>query len=142
MRALVVTPGSGSGLTTQDVPDPVPAPNEALVEVRHSSLNYGDVSRTADAPAGSVLGWDASAGVLEPAADGSGPAPGQRVVTFGYSGAWATRRAVPAAEMAVVPESVDLAVAAALPVAGVTALRALRGAGPLLGKRVLVTGAS
>jgi NADPH:quinone reductase-like Zn-dependent oxidoreductase len=37
---------------------------------------------------------------------------------------------------------VDLADAAALPMAGMTALRTLRAAGPLLGRRVLITGAS
>ena len=41
-----------------------------------------------------------------------------------------------------VPPSVDLAQGAALPVAGVAALRSLRAAGAILGKRVLVTGAS
>jgi len=80
--------------------------------------------------------------VVKEAEDGSGPAVGQRVLTFGYAGAWAGLRAVPAEDLAVVPNGVDLAVAAALPVAGVTALRALRASGPLLGRRVLVTGAS
>jgi NADPH:quinone reductase-like Zn-dependent oxidoreductase len=42
----------------------------------------------------------------------------------------------------VLPDAVDHASAAALPVAGVTAVRALRRLGPLLGRRVLVTGAS
>lgn len=142
MRALVVTPGSPGGLKLDEVPDPVLAPNQVLVEVQYSSLNFGDVSSAPNAAVGSVPGWDASGVVVRPAADGSGPAAGERVVTFGYAGAWASRRAVPVAELAVVPESVDLAVAAALPVAGVTALRALRASGPLLGKRVLVTGAS
>lgn len=45
-------------------------------------------------------------------------------------------------ELAVLPDAVDTGTAAALPVAGVTALRALRGLGPLLGRRVLITGAS
>jgi hypothetical protein len=40
------------------------------------------------------------------------------------------------------PPSADLAEVAALPVAGLAALRALRAAGPVLGKRVLITGAS
>jgi NADPH:quinone reductase-like Zn-dependent oxidoreductase len=142
MRALVVTPGSPSGLVLAEAPDPVPAPNEALVEIRHSSLNFGDVSSAPNAEPGSVPGWDAAGVVVKAAEDGSGPAAGERVLTFGYAGAWAELRAVPAAELAVVPASVDLALAAALPVAGVTALRALRAAGPLLGKRVLVTGAS
>jgi NADPH2:quinone reductase len=142
MRALVVTPGSPSGLVLAEAPDPTPAPGEALVEIRHSSLNFGDVSSAPTAEPGSVPGWDAAGVVVKAAEDGSGPAAGERVLTFGYAGAWAELRAVPAAELAVVPASVDLAVAAALPVAGVTALRALRAAGPLLGKRVLVTGAS
>ncbi len=142
MQALVVSPGSPSGLVLGEAPDPVPARNEALVQVENSSLNFGDVSGAAGGKPGSVPGWDAAGVVLRAAEDGSGPAEGQRVVTFGYAGGWARLRAVPAEELAIVPESVDLGVAAALPVAGVTALRALRGAGPLLGRRVLVTGAS
>ncbi len=142
MRALVITPGSANGVTLGETPDPVPTSDQLLVEVRHSSLNFGDVGGAGAGTPGSVPGWDAAGVVLAPAADGSGPAAGARVLTFSYDGAWASRRAVPAAELAVVPESVDLAVAAAIPVAGVTALRALRAAGPLLGRRVLVTGAS
>ena len=46
------------------------------------------------------------------------------------------------ADLTVVPDGVDLGGAAALGAAGVTALRALRRLGPLLGRRVLVTGAS
>ena len=45
--------------------------------------------------------------------------------------------------MAPIPDGVDLAAAAALPMAGTTALGVVRhGGGPLLGARVLVTGAS
>lgn len=44
--------------------------------------------------------------------------------------------------MAEVPPAVDLAEAATLPVAGLAALRALRAAGPVLAKRVLITGAA
>ena len=44
--------------------------------------------------------------------------------------------------MAALPEGVSFEDAATLPVAGLTAVRALEVAGPLLGKRVLVTGAS
>lgn len=142
MRALVVTPGSKSGLVLGEAPDPAPGPNETLIEVASSSLNFGDVSGVPNAAPGSVPGWDAAGVVVKAAREGSGPAEGARVLSFGYSAAWAGLRAVPTAELAVVPESVDLGVAAALPVAGVTALRALRAAGPLIGRRVLVTGAS
>ncbi len=44
--------------------------------------------------------------------------------------------------MAVLPDSVSFAAAAALPVAGLTALNTLRHGAPLLGKRVLITGAA
>jgi len=57
-------------------------------------------------------------------------------------GAFADRAAVEVDALAEVPRSVDLSEAAALPVAGLAALRALRAVGPLLGRRVLITGAS
>ncbi|GAA5157602.1 zinc-binding dehydrogenase [Pseudonocardia eucalypti] len=143
MRALAVTPGSTYGLSWREVADPVPAPGEALIEVRNSSLNFGDLSSAPGGAPGTVPGWDAAGVVLAAAEDGSGPKAGDRVVSFSYAnGAWAAKRAVATADLAVVPEKVDLAVAAALPVAGVTALRALRVSGALLGRRVLITGAS
>ena len=80
--------------------------------------------------------------VLEAAADGGGPPAGARVVGFGPSGAWAQQRAMDTAELAVIPDGVDFATAAALPVVGVTALRAARTLGSVLGRTVLVTGAS
>ena len=57
-------------------------------------------------------------------------------------GGWAERVPVPVERLAVLPEGVGFAEAAALPIAGLTALRALRVGGSLLGKRVLVNGAS
>ncbi|MFD1932950.1 zinc-binding dehydrogenase [Nonomuraea mangrovi] len=139
MRALIFN----SDLTFGVVPDPVPAPSQALVEVAAVSLNFGEIAyRSADVRPGYVPGWDAAGVVVQAAADGSGPAVGTRVVTFGWSGAWAELRAVDTAELAVVPDSVDLGLAGALPVAGVAALQAVRRLGPLTGRRVLVTGAS
>src|SRR6266498_537853 len=90
---------------------------------------------------GGVLGSDAAGVVAHAAADGRGPAAGTRVVTLA-PGAFAERSAVEVGALAEVPPSVDLAEAAASPVAGVAALRALRAAGAVLGKRVLITGAS
>jgi NADPH:quinone reductase-like Zn-dependent oxidoreductase len=66
---------------------------------------------------------------------------GTRVTTFGRN-AWAELRAVDTSDLAPVPDSVDLGDASALPVAGVTALRALRALGSVKGRRVIVTGAS
>src|SRR3954452_3022828 len=126
-----------------EVRDPQPAPGEALVAVRAFSLNRGEVKRLPAHPRGTVPGWDV-AGVVERAApDGSGPPEGTRVVGLVNPGAWAEKAAVPTATLAPLPDGVSDAQAATLPVAGLTALYALELGGPgLLGRRVLVTGAS
>jgi NADPH:quinone reductase-like Zn-dependent oxidoreductase len=64
------------------------------------------------------------------------------VVALVDDGGWAQRAAVPTHRMAALPENVGFAHAATLPVAGLTALRTLRHGGPLIGRRVLITGAA
>ena len=143
MRAHVFDPRAPAGLRLGDTQDPVPGPSQALVRVGATSLNFADVAFLRDRKApGAVPGFDAAGVVVSAAVDGSGPPAGARVVTFGWSGGWAELRAVETTEVAVVPEEVDTGRAAAVPVAGVTALRALRRLGSLMGRRVLITGAS
>jgi NADPH:quinone reductase len=142
MHALLYDPGAPHDLRLGETADPVPRPSQALVAVHAVSLNFGEVAFISRRSPGDVPGWDAAGTVLEAAADGSGPPVGARVVTFGWSGAWSQRRAVDTGELAVLPGGVELAGAAALPVAGVTALRAVRRLGSMLGRRVLVTGTS
>jgi NADPH:quinone reductase-like Zn-dependent oxidoreductase len=67
---------------------------------------------------------------------------GSGVVGFLSEGAWAERVAVPAHRVGLVPGGVDPARAAGVPVAGLTAMRALRVGGMLAGSRVLVLGAT
>ena len=67
---------------------------------------------------------------------------GTRVVGLVNPGAWAQLVAVPTDVLAALPDGVSFAQAATLPVAGMTALLALRIGGRRLGRRVLVTGAS
>ncbi|MBE1589660.1 zinc-binding dehydrogenase [Nonomuraea angiospora] len=139
MRALVVGPGAEGRFA--EVPEPVPGPGQALVEVRQASVNFSDLRHMGRLPEGTVLGYDAAGVVLRAAEDGTGPREGARVAAFG-AGAWAERAAFDTGSIAVVPDGVDLVRAAALPMAGLTALRSLRAAGPAPGSRVLVTGAS
>ncbi|MFD4636013.1 zinc-binding dehydrogenase [Lentzea sp. NPDC058436] len=142
MRAIVVEDSAPGRIRLADVPEPVPAPNEALVRVHAASVNPGDLAEVDRAPAGLVVGWEAAGVVEREAADGTGPARGTRVTTFAASGGWAELRAAPTEWLAPVPDGVDLADAATLPVAAGSALRALREIGPVLGRRVLVTGAT
>ena len=126
-----------------DVDEPVAADSEALIDVRATALNFGEVHFIDHMrKPGEVPGWDAAGVVAQAAADGSGPPVGGRVVGFHGAGGWAERRAVPTESLALLPDSVDFGPAAALPVAGVTALQALRALGPVVGRRVLITGAS
>ncbi|MCL4507929.1 MAG: zinc-binding dehydrogenase [Chloroflexi bacterium] len=141
MRALIVAPDAPGRLRIAEVPDPTPKPGECLIHVEAVSLNRGEVNQIARVAAGTVLGWDAAGTVIQAAAQ-DGPAVGTRVVTNGPARGWAELRAVDVRDLAELPADVDIGAAAALPVAGVTALRALRVAGSLLGRRVLVTGAS
>ncbi|HWC85412.1 MAG TPA: zinc-binding dehydrogenase [Solirubrobacteraceae bacterium] len=141
MRALV-SASSPPHVELAEVPDPRPESHEALVEVKAFSLNRGEVRRLASAEPGSATGWDVAGVVRAPAADGSGPTRGARVVGMVQRGAWAELVAVPTDVLAELPEGVSFEQAATLPVAGVTAVRALEVGGFILGKSVLVTGAS
>jgi NADPH2:quinone reductase len=139
--ALTATPDPPHAVLAE-VAEPQPLPSQALVAVRAFSLNRGESRRLPDMPAGTIAGWDV-AGVVERAADdGSGPPAGSRVVGIVRSGAWAQRIAVRTDHLAQLPDAVTFAQAATLPVAGLTALRALEIAGFVLGRRVLVTGAA
>jgi NADPH:quinone reductase len=142
MRAVVNTPGEAAPVAVREVPEPQPKPNETLVAVHAFSLNRGEMRLFQARPAGWRPGQDIAGVVLRQAADGSGPAAGSRVVCLTDWEGWAERAAVPSHRMAPVPDNVPFAAAAALPVAGLTALRTLRHGAPLLGKRVLVTGAA
>jgi len=141
-RAVVVDPEAPGRLVIRPVPDPVQDRGEAIVRVRAISLNRGEVRRSTMAPAGWRPGWDLAGHVERAAADGSGPKVGTRVVGFLPEGAWAERVAVPTHSLAELPEKVTFSQAATFPVAGLTALHALAKNGQILGKRVLVTGAT
>jgi NADPH2:quinone reductase len=140
MLALTAAPGAPSNIDLRE--DPEPQHDEALVRVQAISLNRGEARGLATKRDGEETGWDV-AGIVERAADdGSGPKVGARVVGLLRTAAWAQLAAVPTLNLAELPDGITLEQAATLPVAGLTALSALDTIGSVVGRRVLVTGAS
>ena len=143
MRAVVIDPRSSpQRVGFRTVEPPAPRATEALIRVKAISLNRGEVVYRVQGEEGTRLGWDLAGVVDEPAADESGPARGTRVVGLLPAGAWAEQAAVPTSALARLAPSVSFAQAAALPTAGLTALTAIEHGRSLIGRRVLVTGAS
>lgn len=142
VQAVVVDPSVSGRLVIREVELASPLPNEAIVKVASFSLNRGEVRRSQSAEAGWRPGWDFAGTIETAAADGSGFPVGTRVVGFLPNGAWAERAVVPTNAIASLPNAVEFKAAATLPVAGLTALLSLERGGLLLGKSVLVTGAS
>src|SRR5437762_10713960 len=142
MLALANTPTGNAPVELRQVPEPAPSLHEALVAVQAFSLNRGELRSFRNNEEGWIPGQDISGIVLRQAADGSGPPAGTRIVALMDEFGWAERAAVPTQRIAVLPDTVSFVAAAALPVAGLTALRTLRHGAPLLGKRVLITGAA
>ena len=143
IRAIVVDPNVPGRLAIKEVETPEAGPSEALVQVEATSLNRGDVGRSMIAEAGFRPGWDLAGTVIKQAADGTGPKTGSRVAGYiGAGGAWAEQVAVSTNILAEIPSSVTFAQAATLPIAGLTALHALKKGGLLLTRRVLITGST
>lgn len=130
MRAWMKKDGR---LQLTEAQQPVPRSDEVLVKVEAISLNRGEVRGAKLAAEGTIPGWDVAGTVVE---------TGTRIAGMLRSGAWAEYAAVPLHASAVIPDDVPTSVAATLPLAGLTVMSALNVAGPLLGKRVLITGAT
>jgi NADPH2:quinone reductase len=143
MQAIVIDPQAPQRLALRMVEQPILQANEALVRVKAISLNRSEVlTLPLREPEGTRLGWDLAGIVEQPAASGSGPIKGSRVVGLAARDGWAELVAIPTHALAQLPPSVSFAQAATLPVAGLTALRVLERERNLLARSVLIIGAS
>ena len=142
MLAVYGAPGKPEHVELREAPPPFPGPSEALIEVRAFGINRGELNLVATRPDGWRPGQDIAGVIVRPATDGSGPAVGTRVVALVDGAGWANFVPAPTSRIGLLPDAVSFEAAATLPVAGLTALRALRLGGSLLGRRVLITGAS
>ena len=158
MRAVTLDRHDTTPGLREDLPAPVPADNEVLVSVHASSVNPVDNSIAAgmlaqmgveyDYPV--VLGRD-YAGVVEQAGSGvSGFSPGDQVFGFllhanptAHDGAWAELITVTEdLSIAPAPDGLDLAIAGAAPLAGITAMTAVDALDLSEGDVLLVAGAT
>ena len=139
-KAIIGTAGK---FNIKEIAFPLPKHNEALIKVKAVSLNRGELRTAFNKKEEWVPGWDLAGVVEQSAEDGSGPNVGTRVVGFlPNSGGWAQYVTVPTNALAALPDKVTDAQASTLPVAGLTALHTLAKGGQLLGKRVLIAGAT
>jgi NADPH:quinone reductase-like Zn-dependent oxidoreductase len=141
MKALLPT-GRGDLVEFGDVDQPGPGPGEALIRVEAFSVNRGETFLLEKPSAGWRPGKDIAGLIVQGAADGSGPAAGTWVVAHPPASGWAEYAAVATDSLAELPGEIPAVTAAALPLAGLTALRMLRVAGDVTGRRILLTGAS
>ena len=140
MRALVNRGDGTASIDMAEVPEPIPVDNEVLVDVGAMAVNRGELRLLSMRDQGWRPGQDVAGTVAVAAADGSGPPTGSRVVAWPEQAGWAERVAVPTSHVAVLDDEVGLVEAATLPVAAMTALRALRVGEDISGRRVLITG--
>lgn len=157
MRAMIFrTYGGPEVLELAELPRPVPGPEQVLIRVHKSSINPIDWKRASGklrllmpVQLPSVPGFDVAGEVVEVGPGVTAFAPGTRVharLAGGVGGAAAEFTLAGLDVTAPMPAGMDMATAAGLPLAGMTALQGLRDrAGvPMQGarERILVVGAS
>lgn len=133
MRAVVITePGDADVLAVQDIPEPVPGPEEVLVAVRATALNRADLlQRRGFYPepgpkrAHEVPGMELAGTVVALGERATAWQVGDEVMGIVSGGAYAERIAVHERQLMAVPPALGLADAAAVPEVAITAWDAL-----------------
>ncbi|MEU4358194.1 NADP-dependent oxidoreductase [Streptomyces virginiae] len=152
MLAAVVTGfGGPERVEPAQVPVPRPAPGQVRIRVAAAGLNPVDGAVRAGVFGGAGqrlgLGWDVAGEIDEIGPEVTGWSRGDRVVGLHHGavkplGTHAEYVVLDAGAVAAAPAAVDVLAAAALPLAGLTAARAVDQLGLAPGSSVLVTGAA
>ena len=127
MRAVVVTEHGGHEvLQPGDWPAPHPGPGQLVVDVAAAGVNFMDVYQREGRPpyhggVPYVPGMEGAGTVAAVGPEVSGFAVGDRIVWPAVPGSYAQQVVVPADRVVAVPEGVDLEVAAAVMLQGMTA---------------------
>lgn len=139
---MIFENGPPDVLRYEDVADPVCLDGCVLLDVEAISIEGGDLlARAASPPATTphIVGYLCAGTVAEVGAGVEGPAVGEKVVALNADGSHAEKRVVPAVMTWAIPEGLDPAVAACIPVAFGTAQECLFTAANLeQGQTVLV----
>ncbi|CAN5134684.1 hypothetical protein BH11PSE11_BH11PSE11_04990 [soil metagenome] len=143
-RLTAAPDGSLDSLALEPATRKDPGPDEIEIRVVAAGLNFKDVltllGTVAASPAG--LGGECAGVVTSVGANVTGFTTGQRVVALA-GGSFASHVVVPACRVQLIPASLSFEQAAVLPVAGMTALHALRELVRIApGQRVLIHAAS
>lgn len=139
--------GEPDVLAYQDVTDPEISPSTVLIRVVHAALQGGDLLNRRNTPppgdAPHVVGYQAAGVIEKVGTEVTDLRPGDRVAGFAFSGSHAELFAVERDHAYGVPDGLDLAIAAAIPVEFGTAHDGLFEYGRLKpGETVLVRGAA
>lgn len=125
MKAIQVKKTGGpEALVLVDLPNPIPKPNEALVEIKAAGVNFIDVYfREGRYPAATpfVIGQEAAGVVVATGAEVKDMQAGDRVAYTGIQGSYAEYAAIPAVRLVKIPENLDFPQAAAAMLQGMTA---------------------
>jgi NADPH2:quinone reductase len=125
MKAIQIRETGGPEvLTLADIPKPTPKSGEVLIRVHASGVNFIDIyyregRYKADLP---IVDGQEGAGTVESIGEGvEGFRPGDRVAWCNVVGSYAEYAVVPAAKLVKVPDALDLKLAAAVILQGMTA---------------------
>ncbi len=117
--AVYYASGAPEVLRYEEVPDPTLGADQVIVEVRAVGVQGGDVLGRSRGPLAAVphiVGYQAAGVIAQVGANVTHLERGQRVTAFSWAGSHAELFCVPAATVWPIPDALDFAEAAAIPV--------------------------